>query len=187
MFAAMYEILFDTFKGKAMRSTTKLKFEIAQIAENDIHDLIIKMSDINENTDTIDDSVSIKLLKYISVELINKLFEMLPYYLSGILENAPTKNVYNYASINSVNNNKRGVKNIRKNQLIPSPIGKDPDTARIIHKINQLQCLFTWNIIPKNVILCIWKKYGEYNLNISSPEFKLERYVILEKYNAGIT
>lgn len=61
-----------------------------------------------------------------------------------------------------------------------APLLQETDSAnkKIINQINSLQCLFTWNIKPnnnKNIILKIQKKYGEYNLNISSPEFTFPR------------
>jgi len=49
-----------------------------------------------------------------------------------------------------------------------------------MNQIKNLECLFAWNINSNNennLILLIQNKYGEYNLNIQSSEFTLERYV----------
>lgn len=54
----------------------------------------------------------------------------------------------------------------------------DFNAKKFSNQISNLQCLFTWKLRPnnrKNIILMIQKKYGEYNLNISLPEFTLER------------
>lgn len=47
-----------------------------------------------------------------------------------------------------------------------------------LDRINSLQCLFTWNLksIKRNITEQILNTYGEYNLDISSPEFSLKRY-----------
>lgn len=67
----------------------------------------------------------------------------------------------------------------------------DPDskTLKTINRINSLQCLFTWNLKAnnrKNLILMIQKKYGEYNLDISLPEFTFQRYIIFLTYNFNV-
>jgi hypothetical protein len=50
-------------------------------------------------------------------------------------------------------------------------------TNDIVQKINSLQCIFTWKLKSnkRNIISQILNKYGDYNLDISSPEFSMKR------------
>lgn len=51
--------------------------------------------------------------------------------------------------------------------------------TKINNKIKSLQCLFTWNlkhdIDTKDVITCIINKYGDHSLDMTIPEFTLEK------------
>lgn len=58
-----------------------------------------------------------------------------------------------------------------------SPV-EDPIRKKLVNQIGSLQCLFTWNLNPPRSpdrILKIKNEYGEYNLDISTREFTLER------------
>jgi len=79
--------------------------------------------------------------------------------------------------VDNFNDNKSEVSSNGENQQLTSTI-EDPKT--IMDQIKNLRCLFTWNIKPNNennLIVLMQNKYGEYNLNICSSEFTLERYV----------
>lgn len=53
----------------------------------------------------------------------------------------------------------------------------DDSQSEMQKKLNDLQCPFTWNLKSnkKNGIELIENKYGQYNLDISSPKFTFER------------
>lgn len=70
---------------------------------------------------------------------------------------------------------------INVDQIIPI---KNSKNTELLVQINALQCLFTWKIESKsrNIISFIKNKYGDYNLDISVPEFTFVRWVFLNKY-----
>lgn len=63
-----------------------------------------------------------------------------------------------------------------KSNMEQIPIQNSKNTKLLV-QINALQCLFTWKIESKsqNIISYIKNKYGDYNLDISLPEFTFVR------------
>lgn len=57
------------------------------------------------------------------------------------------------------------------------PMVEDPDD-KLFHRIESLQCLFTWKLKSQkdqDIILRLKKKYGDINLDMSLPEFTFVR------------
>lgn len=67
-----------------------------------------------------------------------------------------------------------GIENKTNMEQIPIENSKN---TKLLVKINAMQCLFTWKIESKsqNIISYIKNKYGDYNLDISLPEFTFAR------------
>lgn len=95
----------------------------------------------------------------------------------AILDNTRTEYVNYDGPVNDFSGTQSEVGLITENKHVFDKV-EDPNKKIIIDQINNLQCPFTWNIksICKiKTISLIQKKYGEYNLNISVPEFTFER------------
>jgi len=172
----MFELLFNKCEEKLKIAMQSIESEIVESTIKDTKELL---TEIKKKLDYEDNgSVSKNNL----IDAIKLLQNILNHSLSS-MSNFP-KYLNNGALVEDIDFTKCATNPIGENPLVSS-LAKNPDIKKIINRINNLQCLFTWNIKPngkKNIILWIWNKYGEYNLNISSPEFTLERYVqILKK------
>jgi len=176
MFASMFKLLFNDCEKKIRIATHAIEFEIAENTRKYVKELLTEIKKVNKNADN-GDSCSVS--KNNINDAIQILQDILHHFLSSISNlYAFPKYSNNGASVEHFDYTKCVINSFGKNQLVSASV-KDPNTKRIVNQINNLQCLFTWNIKPndkKNVILWIWNKYGEYNLNISSSEFTLERY-----------
>ncbi|XP_025421511.1 uncharacterized protein LOC112691465 isoform X2 [Sipha flava] len=64
-------------------------------------------------------------------------------------------------------------------ETIQDPVEDKIQKNDIVKKINSLQCIFTWKLKSneRNIISQILNEYGDYNLDISSPEFSLKRFI----------
>jgi len=177
MFASMFKLLFNECEKKTKIATHAIEFKIAENTRKYVKELLTEIKKVNKNADN-GDSCSV------SKNNINDAIQILQDILHNFL--SAKSHLYAFpkysnkgASVEHFDYTKCAIKSFGKNRLV-SALVKDPNTKRIVNQINNIQCLFTWNIKPnnkKNVILSIWNKYGEYNLNISSSEFTLERYV----------
>lgn len=89
-------------------------------------------------------------------------------------------NAYDAGSLGHFDDTKSEVSSVGENKQNSVKIA-DSSLQKTINQINSLQCPFTWNLKAnkrKNLISLIENKYGEYNLDISSAEFTLERYLL---------
>lgn len=171
MFKSMFELLFNKCERKKKIAVQSIESEIVEITIKDIKELL---TEIKTNLYYEDNgSVSRNNL----IDAIEILTDILLHSVSS-MSNFP-KYLNNGALVEHFDFTKCVTNSIGENLLVSS-LAKDHNTKKLINQINNLQCLFTWNINSngkKNIVLWIWNKYGEYNLNISSPEFTLERYV----------
>ncbi|VVC40331.1 Hypothetical protein CINCED_3A024167 [Cinara cedri] len=81
-------------------------------------------------------------------------------------------------SVDNFDDSKSEISSIGENTKTTQDM--DSNKKKTVNRINSLQCLFTWNLKPnngQNMILMIQNKYGEYNLDISLPEFTFKRFV----------
>lgn len=158
MFASMFKSLFNKSDKQDKMKNVELKPEIVQKTRQGIENMLTELIDFKENSDYNTDNV-IEAIEYLSIA---------DTYSENLDNSSTVDNIDD--SISEVSS----IEEIKKN----SDENGDPNKKKIINQINSLQCLFTWNIKPynkKNLISLIQNKYGEYNLNISSAEFTLER------------
>lgn len=170
MFASMFKSLFNKYDKKTIKEKKYSEAEIIEIKRY--------REDVNKLLDNV-------------IELGDELKEDSAYSGSP---STSTNNLIDDFEVLSISNNRSeylndedSVDNFDDTQSEVSSIGEnkqefveDSNKKNIIKQINSLQCLFTWNIKPmhkKNVISLIQNRYGEYNLDISSPEFTFERFV----------
>jgi len=170
MFKSMFKSLFNKCEEKTKIVAQAIESEIVENTVKDIKELLteIKKNVYYEDNDSVSKNNLIDAIEILQDILHHSLF---------IMSNFP-KCLNNGTLVEHFDFTKCVTYSIGENLLV-SDLAKDCDTKKIINQINNLQCLFTWKINPyskKNIILWIWNKYGEYNLNISSPEFTLERY-----------
>lgn len=162
MFASM-------FKSLVNESGNKVKKELSvgsgpeKINKKDIEDMLTSLNDTNVDVkEIVDNSVS----RSVSLDnIIDGIDDANPEYLNDS------------ASVDNFDDTISEVSSIGENQLA-CETEENSNKTNTANKINNLHCLFTWNIKPnnkKNIISSIHNKYGEYNLNISSTEFTVER------------
>ncbi|KAL5239365.1 hypothetical protein ACI65C_006775 [Semiaphis heraclei] len=154
-----------------------IETEIVEITIKDTKELLtkIKKNSVYEDNGSVSKNNLINAIELLQ-EILNRA-NILNGSVSS-MSNFP-KCLNNGALVEHFDFTKCVTNSIVENQLVSS-LAKDPNTKKIINRISNLQCLFTWNIKPngkKNKIVWIWNKYGEYNLNISSTEFTLERFI----------
>jgi len=164
MFASMFKSLLNKSVIDAKKENIAVEDETAIITKKDVEDLLTKLDEIKDNSDN-DDNCSV------TKDSVTDAIELL-----SIDDNHP-EYLNNSVSIDNFDDTKSEVSSIGENQSAVVTT-EDPNKKRTLNQINSLQCLFTWNIKSKkkkNLILSIRNKYGEYNLNITSSEFTLER------------
>lgn len=188
MFKSMFKFLYNKCEEKLKIAMQSIETEIVEITIKDTKELLtkIKKNSVYEDNGSVSKNNLINAIELLQ-EILNRA-NILNGSVSS-MSNFP-KCLNNGALVEHFDFTKCVTNSIVENQLVSS-LAKDPNTKKIINRISNLQCLFTWNIKPngkKNKIVWIWNKYGEYNLNISSTEFTLERYVqILKKLNVITT
>lgn len=161
MFASMFKTIFNKFDKKVKMGKKDSNPEAIDIARQQVDQMLIEMDDVNdENMSSCDNQLMYN-------DNINDGFELMSVndIFEGDSEDLVNSSDDDRSVVSSVEEKKRAEVN-------------DPSKKKLINQINSLQCLFTWNIKPKhkkNVILYIQNSYGEYNLDISSSEFKFER------------
>ncbi|KAL4131160.1 hypothetical protein QTP88_008504 [Uroleucon formosanum] len=166
MFASMFKSLLNKSVIDAKKETIAVKDDI--ITKKNVEEMLTSLKEIDvivkENLDT---SVS----RSVSLDNIIDGIELMPF------DDTHPEDLN--ASVDNFDDTKSEVSSIGENQLAVTTV-EDSNLKKTLNQINSLQCLFTWNIKSKNkknVILCIRNKYGEYNLNITSSEFTLERFI----------
>lgn len=163
MFASMFNSLFNKSENKTEIQKNELPTEITK---QDVEDMLTELDELHENADN-DSSHSMSKDNVIEAMDLLSINDIRPEYLNDD------------CSVNNFDDTKSEVSSIGENKQDSVEV-EDPDLKKIINKINSLQCLFTWKFKPKrkhNFISWIRNKYGEYNLDISSPEFTFERYL----------
>ncbi|XP_029344439.1 uncharacterized protein LOC100168220 isoform X2 [Acyrthosiphon pisum] len=177
MFVSMFKLLFNECEKKTKIARHAIEFEIAENTQKYVKELLTEIKKVNKNADN-GDSCSVS--KNNIIDAIQILQDILHHFLSSKSHlHAFPKYSNKGASDEHFDYTKCATNSFGKNRLV-SALVKDPNTKRLVNQINNIQCLFTWNIKPnnkKNLILWIWNKYGDYNLNISSSEFTLERFI----------
>lgn len=167
MFASMYQTLLNKPEIKAKNVFVASEAGIVTISRKNVSDMLTKLDQINDSSDN-GNSCSV------SKDNITDAIDLLS------IADSHTEYFDDCASVENFDDTKSEVSSIGENQLVSATVD-DPNLKKILNQINNLQCLFTWDIKPNNknnVMLRIQNKYGEYNLNISSSEFTLERYVV---------
>lgn len=167
MFTSMFQSLYNHSDKSTEIEKNNSKLEIIECIRKKIEQLLSYDTELDgEVKENPDDSIS--TLKY----YVDMGFEFL-----AILDNIRTEYVNYDGSVNDLSGKQSEVEPITKNKQVFDKV-KDPNNKIFIDQINNLQCPFTWNIksVGKNkTISLIQNKYGEYNLNISLPEFTFER------------
>jgi len=166
MFASM-------FKSLVNEPCNKVKKELSvesgpeKITKKDVEDMLTSLNDMNVDKKILDNSGSCS----VSLDNIIDLIESMP------IDDTNPEYLNDSASVDNFDDTKSEVSSIGENQLACETV-ENSNKTNTANKIHNLQCLFTWNIKPnnkKNMISSIHDKYGEYNLNISSTEFTIER------------
>ncbi|XP_026818295.1 uncharacterized protein LOC113557156 isoform X2 [Rhopalosiphum maidis] len=147
--------------------TVVVESEVFETTRNGIEILLTELKEMEDNSDNVE---SCSMMKDDVTDAIESLCiaDTQPEYFN---DSDPSTLVDNF------NDTKSEVSSIGQNQQLISTI---EDPKAIMNQIKNLRCLFTWNIKPNNennLIVLIQNKFGEYNLNICSSEFTLERYV----------
>lgn len=131
--------------------------DICIITKKHVEEMLTELNEINDDNPT--------------VESINMGVDMLS------INDVDTSDLMNDSgSVDNFDDTISEVSSIGENKQLTI---EDPSKKKINNQINSLQCLFTWNLKPntkKNIISQIKNEYGDYNLNISSPEFTFERF-----------
>ncbi|XP_025197325.1 uncharacterized protein LOC112596062 [Melanaphis sacchari] len=164
MFASMFKTLLN--KSGIKKKSIAAESEIVKIISKDVEHMLTELDEIKDNDDN-DDNCSV------TKDDVTDAIESL-----SIVDNHP-ENFNDDASVDNFDDTKSEVSSIGENQIDIVTV-EDPTKKKTMNQINSLQCLFTWNVKSKNkknLILHIRNKYGEYNLNISSTEFTLERFI----------
>jgi hypothetical protein len=164
MFASMFKTLQNKSEVKAKKESFAVESETVKITSKDVKNMLTELDEIKDNSDN-DDNCSV------TKDDITDTIELL-----SIIDNR-LEHLNDNASIENFDDTKSEASSIGENQIDIAKI-EDPDIKKTVNQINSLQCLFTWNVKSKkkkNFILHIRNKYGEYNLNISSSDFTLER------------
>lgn len=146
------------FRKTSLEKCVKPQETTEVVTRQDVENMLSELNEIG--------SLNPRLDRSSSKESISETFELL-----SVTDNMLEDNIID----NSLDETKSEINSDEENlqELVEDGIqNKD-----ILHQLNCLQCLFTWNLKSnkKNTISHILYKYGDYNLNISSPEFSLER------------
>jgi len=161
MFASMFKSLLNQSVIDAKKETIAVGDETVIITRKDVEDMLTELDEIKDN----DDNCSVTKDNVTEAIELLSIADYHPEYLNDSV------------SVDNFDDTKSEVSSIGENQSAVTTV-EDPTIKKTLNQINSLQCLFTWNIKSKNkknFILNIRKKYGEYNLNITSSEFTLER------------
>ncbi|XP_050434711.1 uncharacterized protein LOC126841936 [Adelges cooleyi] len=163
MITSMFNSLFK--KTKVNKKTEPAENVVA--ARKDVEKLLLEFIQPKDNTDNEDNHPISKA--YSAFELLS------------LDDNSSTKEndelVFDDASDTS-NDTKSESSSERKSKLSLS--SEDQTKSKMINKLNNLQCLFTWNLKGKNKYNLserIKNKYGDFNLDISQPKFTFERFI----------
>ncbi|CAI6352357.1 unnamed protein product [Macrosiphum euphorbiae] len=164
MFASMFKSLLNKSVIDAKKETIAIAVEdeTVIITRKDVEDMLTELDEIKDNDDNCSGTKDVTdAIESLSIS------DYHPEYLNDS------------ASVDNFDDTKSEVSSIGENQLAVTTV-EDPDIKKTLNQINSLQCLFTWKIKSKrkkDLILYIRNKYGEYNLNITSTEFTLERFI----------
>ncbi|XP_025197328.1 uncharacterized protein LOC112596064 [Melanaphis sacchari] len=167
MFSSMFKSLFNKSDKKLQKKP--IDCQPVLITKEEVKDMLISLNEIDTDLkEILDNGISCS----VSLDNIDN------------IESVPITDTHqeysnDSASVDDFDDSKSEVSYTEENQLEFETV-KNVDKNNTANKINNLQCLFTWNIKSnnkKNIILLIQNKYGDYNLDISSFEFTFERYV----------
>lgn len=166
MFASMFKSLFNKSNKKGKREPITVDSPLVEITKNDVKEMLTLLNETNVCAkETLNSKFSVSLDNIDDIESI---------------PNDDTHSEDNDSTlVDNFDDTKSEASSIGENQLACETVQNSIKNSTA-NKINDLQCLFTWNIKPnnkKNIILSIHNKYGEYNLDISSIEFTFERFV----------
>lgn len=159
----MFKSLFNK-SDKKKRDELKLD-NFVKITRKDVEELLTNLDEIKTNSDNGGNNLT---LKDSVVEAIDSL-SIIDIDLEDPSDDCRADNI---------DDSKSDVSSIGEIKPVFVETSDDPNKKKIINQINSLQCLFTWQLKPncnKNMILWIENRYGDYNLNISLPEFTFER------------
>lgn len=166
MFAAMFKSLFDKNKKNPKMDKKEPESEMVEITAKDVEDMLIELNEMkNNSSNDIDNHCS----------LSNDVTEAI-----DLLSIVDTNSEISNDDFDNLDDTTSEVSSIGEKNQVPKKAAEDEGAVKLVNQINNLLCPFTWNIKPnnnKNVILSVQNKFGEYNLNIISPEFTFERYV----------
>lgn len=162
----MFATLFKSFFKKNNKNVQKLdsNADMVVISRQDVEEML---SRLNENEHYLDNGDDQSVSSDNIVETLDSL-SIADAHLDYVNDNGSTiQNDETKSEISSIENNSQEPVKV-----------EDPSVQKTVNQINSLQCPFTWNIKSnkqKDLISLIQNKYGEYNLDISSPEFTFER------------
>lgn len=176
----MFASMFKTFFNKIDQSTIVEQYGLEprnadRIGRDDVEKMLSQLDEIKENSSNCRGPLSTT-----SKDDIIESFESM-----SIVE-ADIENLVDDGGclVNHFDDTKSEVSSIGE-KVDDLLLVEDSEEKITINKINNLKCLFTWNIKSpvrkKNIILSIQNNYGEYNMDISSPEFTFERYTQIIK------
>jgi len=173
MFASMFKSLFNKSGKKVEKKPTTVESQLVVITKKDVEDMLISLNEIDVDVkEVLDNSVNCSVSSDNIIDGIEAIESM-------TITDTHQEYFNDSASVDNFDDTKSEVSSVEENQLAFETV-ENSDKNNTAVKINNLQCLFTWNIKPnnkKNIILSIQNKYGDYNLDLSSSEFTFERLV----------
>lgn len=159
MFASMFKSFFKK-SNKSTRSENKTDLKTVYDTRQNVQEMLTQLDEIKYNLDDCDKQVL--SINDLAIEALS------------IVDTDSNKFSNDSDSIDNFDDTKSEVSSIGENKETPV----DQSNTKIVNQINSLQCMFTWNLKPKNqkdIVSLIKNKYGDYNLDISSLEFTFER------------
>lgn len=173
MFASMFKSLFKKSVKNPKKNENKpssyLVEEFVQITTQDVENMFTELDEIKGNSNN-ESNCSTTNDVIESIDLLS-------------LTDTHLECSNDIDFIDHFDDTKSKVSSTGENKEEAAKVAEDPSAIITDFQISDLQCPFMWNIKPnknRNIILSIQNKNGEYNLNISLPEFTFERY--LHKY-----
>lgn len=163
MFASMFKSLFNKSDKKKKDESKPDNF--VKITRQDVENLLTNLDEIKVNSDNGGSSLTSKDSVIEAIEALS--------IVDNNLED-PSDD----CRADNFDDSKSDVSSIGEIKPVLVEASDDPNKKKTINQINSLQCLFTWQLKPnykKNMIFSVENKYGDYNLNISLPEFTFER------------
>lgn len=167
MFASMFKSFLKKSETKHKEDEKKAESEIVEFTTQDVEDMLTELDELKDNSN--DDSNCST-----SKDIIDIIEDIDLLSITGTYSDISNNNDL----VDHFDDTKSKGSFEGENKQESTKVCEDQAMIKIVNQINNLQCPFTWHINTnknKDVISSIQKRYGDYNLNISSSEFTFKR------------